>query len=159
MAFQSARFIHILSYLRTPCALTAHFHPYPTEVGRLFSVTLAVLRRSEAPPVRWRGALYCPDFPPVPHRSVAKGDKAVCNSGAKLMGSLGFLWVNSGIVYCFIIPYHRSLLFLVHIYKGYTFSLEKKSYPLANFKKLKISASMLTSYFFSPKKVGKKGFG
>jgi hypothetical protein len=101
MAFQSARFIHIFSYLKIPCALTAHFHPYPTEVGRLFSVTLAVLRRSEAPPVRWRGALYCPDFPPVPHRSAAKGDKVVCNSGAKLMGSLGFLWVNSGIVYCF----------------------------------------------------------
>ena len=34
----------------------------------------------------------------------------------------------------------------------YTFSLEEKYYPLANFKKLKISSSMLTSYFFSPKK-------
>ena len=49
--------------------------------------------------------------------------------------------------------------FFIGSYKEYTFSPGKKSYPRANFKKLKISSLMLASYFFSPKKVGKKGFG
>ena len=42
MVFQPTRFIPLLNRLRRPCALTAHFHPYPDESGRLFSATLSL---------------------------------------------------------------------------------------------------------------------
>ena len=44
-----------------------------------------------------------------------------------------------------------SLAFNKISYKEHTFSLEKKSYPLANFKKLKISLTAV--HFFFSKKV------
>lgn len=72
VAFQPTRFIRLPNCSGTPCALTARFHPYPDESGRLFSATLSVSRRSGNPPVRWCGALRCPDFPPR-HESRSDG--------------------------------------------------------------------------------------
>ena len=49
---------------------------------------------------------------------------------------------------------HRDIkLQRVHIFS------RKKVLPTCKFQKLKISSILPTSYFFSPKKVGKKGFG
>jgi len=49
VAFQPTRFIPPTGCPAEPCALTAHFHPYPDESGRLFSATLAVFRRMPEP--------------------------------------------------------------------------------------------------------------
>jgi hypothetical protein len=60
------------------------------------------------------------------------------------------------------IPFLAALFvyyFIASTLQPYTFSFEKKSCTLANLKNLKICAIILTSYFFSPKKVGKKGLG
>lgn len=80
MAFQPARFIPLTCCHATACALTAHFHPYPDFMGRLFSVTLSVPRLvAGAPPVRWCGALCCPDFPPT--RKMLPGKAAERSAG------------------------------------------------------------------------------
>ena len=42
VAFQPTRFTRLSDCSETLCALTAHFHPYPDESGRLFSVALSV---------------------------------------------------------------------------------------------------------------------
>lgn len=67
MTFQPARFIPSGCYQSEACALTARFHPYPdaSAVAVSFSATLSVPSRQvgKTPPVRWRGALRCPDFP------------------------------------------------------------------------------------------------
>ena len=82
MAFQPARFIRSSICIGKPCALTAHFHPYPEKSGRLFSVTLSVPDPCRDPPFRWCGALCCPDFPPRPNPEYTgrdKGGRAVCS--------------------------------------------------------------------------------
>src|SRR5690606_5688657 len=48
-----------------PWALTPRFHPYPESIrDGLFSVALSVSASWRTLPVRKRGALCCPDFPP-----------------------------------------------------------------------------------------------
>ncbi len=68
MAFQPARFIRPPTCVGAPCALTARFHPYrghrPAAV--IFCDPLCASAVAETPPVRWCGALCCPDFPPRP---------------------------------------------------------------------------------------------
>ena len=70
VTFQPTRFIPPACCQTGPCALTAHFHPYPDAAsgpGRLFSATLSVFpsgrNQKKIPSVRWCSALRCPDFP------------------------------------------------------------------------------------------------
>jgi hypothetical protein len=81
LAFQHTRFIPAACYQTASCALTARFHPYRACAWRLFSVTLSVGALLRRPPVRWRAALCCPDFP---HVSGETRDRAMRVSGAKV---------------------------------------------------------------------------
>lgn len=73
MAFQPARFIRSPICIGKPCALTAHFHPYPEKSGRLFSVTLSVPRPLPRPH-RLGGAVLCVvrTFLPSPREKAAE---------------------------------------------------------------------------------------
>ena len=62
MAFQPTRFVRGAHCYTKPGALTTRFHPYRRCRRRLFSATRAVTT-TLCPPVRWCGALSCPDFP------------------------------------------------------------------------------------------------
>lgn len=67
LAFQPARFIRTSTCAEAPCALTARFHPYLRSrrpVAVFFCDPLCASTVVETPPVRWCGALCCPDFPP-----------------------------------------------------------------------------------------------
>ena len=79
VAFQPARFIPATCCQAASCALTTRFHPYPDTnvVAVIFCDTFCAPGYPGTPPVRWRGALCCPDFPPQYTRY--RGGRAVCN--------------------------------------------------------------------------------
>ena len=70
LAFQPARFTHAPCCHGESCALTAHFHPYRVAAAVIFCGTCCAPGEPETPPVRWCGALRCPDFPPCPQKGV-----------------------------------------------------------------------------------------
>lgn len=105
-----------LSHCRLPGQCVRSYRtisPLPVCTGGIISVTLSVSGQlpTRPPPVRWCGALRCPDFPPLRGAAAAERSHSPCkdrifgrylSQGCRFRAQPG----GSGICYClYLVPY------------------------------------------------------